>query len=260
MQDLVQLIDIITALEEGLATEEFSENTTNRPYVDGFGVTLEAQHDFRSTVPSRSNVFGHVAGIFFRIHGETSGKTKITDLEFAISVDEEISWLQISVEHIGGVNVLETAKNLVDEGLEMRVGKWLSRPDDGGQIALHEFLVQVALIEVFGTRNVHIVKTCYVSVSSKMLQQLDLAQCALSKNLLAEDIGNLLDGYTLTGLVVGSGTDDAVGSLAQLLGDIVAPVNDELLREDLEDLSVVTIVGHIDQCIGRGVGKKSERV
>lgn len=105
----------------------------------GFGVTLEAQHDFRSTVPSRSDVFGHVTSIFFRVHGETSGKTKITDLEFAISVNEEISWLQISVKHIGGVNVLETAQNLVDEGLEMRVGKGLSGSNDGGQIALHEF-------------------------------------------------------------------------------------------------------------------------
>lgn len=39
-----------------------------------------------------------------------------------------------------------------------------------------------------------------------MLEQLDLAQCTLGEDLLAEDIGNLLDCYAITGLLVGSST------------------------------------------------------
>ncbi|KAJ4983462.1 hypothetical protein SVAN01_11025 [Stagonosporopsis vannaccii] len=99
----------------------------------------------------------------------------------------------------------------------------------------------------------------YVAVAAEVLQQLDLAQGALGQDLLAEDIGDLLDGNALAGLVVGCGAagpsacaqqsthtqararslpDYAVGALAQLLGDIVALVDDKLLVEDLEDLAV----------------------
>ena len=34
VQDLIQLIDIVTALEERFATEKFGENAANRPYID----------------------------------------------------------------------------------------------------------------------------------------------------------------------------------------------------------------------------------
>ena len=46
-----------------------------------------------------------------------------------------------------------------------------------------------------------------------MLQQLDLAQGALGQNLLAEDIGDLLDGDALARPVVGRG---AVWSISGL--------------------------------------------
>ena len=41
--------------------------------------------------------------------------------------------------------------------------------------------------------------------TSEVLEQLDLAQCALCQNLLAEDIGDLLDGHALVCLVVYGG-------------------------------------------------------
>lgn len=53
-------------------------------------------------------------------------------------------------------------------------------------------------------------------LASEMLQQLDLAKSALSQNLLAENIGDLLDGYTFTGLVVGSSTVCVPSSVAIL--------------------------------------------
>lgn len=51
-------------------------------------------------------------------------------------------------------------------------------------------------------------------MTAEMLQQLNLTQAALSQNLLAEDIGDLLDSDTLVGGVVGSGADDTVSALA----------------------------------------------
>lgn len=100
----------------------------------------------------------------------------------------------------------------------------------------------------------------YVSVTPEVLKELDLAQGALGEDLLAEDIGDLLDGDALVRGVVdcstvqrsasrashsktsrGSGVDgglpdNTICSLAKLLGDSVALVDDEVLVEDLEDL------------------------
>jgi hypothetical protein len=91
--------------------------------------------------------------------------------------------------------------------------------------------------------------------TSEVLQQLDLTQRALSEDLLAEDIGDLLDGHAFTSLVVGRSTagilsagclhraayrvlpNNAVCALSQLLGHIVALVDDEFLVEDLVLLS-----------------------
>lgn len=45
----------------------------------------------------------------------------------------------------------------------------------------------------------------YVAVATEVLQQLDLAKSSLGENLLAEDIGDLLDGNAFVGLVVYGG-------------------------------------------------------
>lgn len=76
-------------------------------------------------------------------------------------------------------------------------------------------------------------------MSPEVLQQLDLSQRPLGEDLLAEDIGDLLDGDALTSLVVRGSNDDAVGALTELFGDGVALVDDEVLVEDFEDLAAL---------------------
>lgn len=39
-------------------------------------------------------------------------------------------------------------------------------------------------------------------MTTEVLQQLDFSQGSLGKNLLAEDIGNLLDGYSFASLII----------------------------------------------------------
>jgi hypothetical protein len=46
----------------------------------------------------------------------------------------------------------------------------------------------------------------YITVSSEVLQKLDLSQGTLGQNLLAEDIGDLLDRNALIGLAIGRST------------------------------------------------------
>ena len=105
----------------------------------GFGVALKAQHDLRRSVPPGSHILGHVPRILLRVHGEAASQSEIADLELAVGVDEQVAGLQVTMQHVRRVDVLEAAQDLVDEGLEVGVGEGLARPNNGGQIALHEF-------------------------------------------------------------------------------------------------------------------------
>lgn len=105
----------------------------------GFCVTLETQHDLWCSVPSGGDILSHVACVFLGIHGESSCEPKIADLELAVSIYEQITRLQVSVQDIGGVNVLQSAQDLVNEGLEMCISEGLPGSNDSRQIALHEF-------------------------------------------------------------------------------------------------------------------------
>jgi hypothetical protein len=167
-----------------------------------FGVVLEAEHDFRSTIPPSSNVLGHVAGVLLGVDGEAAGEAKVADLELAVGVDQEVSRLQVAVEDVGGVDVLESAEDLVDEGLEVGVGERLAGPDDGGEIALHQFwdlvlagcssaeiwildlnridtrvkgagekltFIEVCLVELVGARDVHVIETGNLGRPSQLM-------------------------------------------------------------------------------------------
>lgn len=102
--------------------------------------------------------------------------------------------------------------------------------------------------------------------ASEVLEQFDLAQGTLREDLLAEDIGDLFDSHALAGLVVGCSTSwhlvsighedragrvvphDAVSTLSELLGHIVALVDDELL---VEHLAAVSRAGLSSSCGAR---------
>lgn len=58
-------------------------------------------------------------------------------------------------------------------------------------------------------------------MSSEVLQKLDLSQRALGQNLLAEDIGDLLDRNTFTGLTIGRGTaEDRISVCHERMEDV----------------------------------------
>lgn len=70
------------------------------------------------------------------------------------------------------MDVLETAEDLVDEGLEVGVGQGLATADDGGQIALHQLFVQVDLVVAAGPAgNVHVKETCDLVMGQLVLDR-----------------------------------------------------------------------------------------
>lgn len=92
----------------------------------------EAQHDLGCTVPTSSYILGHktliggAASVGVAATGTvTASKTEITDLELTIGVDEKVTGLEVTMKNIGGMDVLEAAESLVDEGLEVGVGQRL---------------------------------------------------------------------------------------------------------------------------------------
>jgi hypothetical protein len=113
-----------------------------------FRIALETQHNLWRTVPSRSNIFSHVSCILLGVNGEASCQPEITDLQLAIRVNQQVSGLQIAMKHIGRVDVLQSAQDLVDEGLEVGIGEGLSGSDNGCEIALHELYNDVRLTRI----------------------------------------------------------------------------------------------------------------
>lgn len=116
-----------------------------------FGIALEAQHDLRRTVPSSCDVFGHVACILLRIDRETTSQAKVTNLELAVGIDQQVTGFEITVQDIGRVDVLETTEDLVDEGLEVGIGQRLAGADDSRQITFHQ-LCRIISPALFDTR------------------------------------------------------------------------------------------------------------
>ena len=128
----------------------------------GFCVLCETEHNLRSSVPSCSNVLGlEASSNVVRLVTEATGKTEIANLQLAVGIDEQVTGLEIAMQDIGRVDVLETAENLVDEGLEVGVGQGLAAADDSCKITLHQFLVQVDLVVAAGAAgDVHVEETC----------------------------------------------------------------------------------------------------
>lgn len=126
MKNLIELVYVVSSLEDGLASEELGKDTAHGPDIDGRRVVLETQHNLRRSIPPRSNVLCHEASSClltscFWVRLESSGQAKVANLELTVGIDEEVSRFQISMQHTGGVDVLETTQRLVDEALEVGV-------------------------------------------------------------------------------------------------------------------------------------------
>jgi hypothetical protein len=98
-------------------------------------VIRKAEHDLRCAVPPRRNVLGHESLLLRLV--EPAGEPEIANLEFAIRVHEQVARLEITVQHVGRVDVFKAAERLVNEGLEMRVREGLARTDLSKENEVH---------------------------------------------------------------------------------------------------------------------------
>lgn len=64
----------------------------------------------------------HLVGISAQRDTESTRKTKVSQLEVTLLVDEQVLWLEISVQNAVGVAVVDAANEL--EGEFLREGPW----------------------------------------------------------------------------------------------------------------------------------------
>ena len=100
-------------------------------------IICKAEHDLWRTIPPRRDILCHEALVRSVLGGALAvscgavptRKPKVTNLELTVRIHEQVTRLEIAVEHVRGVDVLEPAERLVDERLKVCVGERLLRAD-----------------------------------------------------------------------------------------------------------------------------------
>ena len=112
-------------------------------FLTRFGVTLEAKHDLRCSVPTGGHVLCHETNVRLCIIAKSACESKVANLEFAIGVDQQIARLQVAVKDVGRVDVFEPSADLIDEVLKVGVGQGLLGSNNLVKVCFHQLLNQV---------------------------------------------------------------------------------------------------------------------
>lgn len=88
----------LSALEHWLSAKQLPKNTANTPDIDTSSVPPEAEHNFWSTVPPRSDILCQMRDAllpfaWYRAALERPAETKVANLELAIRIDQKVSRL-----------------------------------------------------------------------------------------------------------------------------------------------------------------------
>jgi len=189
----------VLAWEQWLGAKHLSQDASNGPDINSLGVLLEGQHDLWSAVPASGDVLGHETRVVLSRCGRAC-KTEVADLKIAVGVQEEVGWLEIAVENIGGVHGLQCAKGLVDEVLAVVIREILGA-NDAVHIRLHELLDKVDLLEKLIASWLLNIKDRDDVLVVEVAEELHLAKGSQAEHGVVE-WGDLLDGNLLSGWLV----------------------------------------------------------
>lgn len=221
----------VTSHEDGLPSIKFRKDAPNGPYVDGLVVRLVGQKQFWRPVPSCSNIICYM-GLYARITLEklgmdTSGETKIANLQTPIQSAQNVSRLQIPMDDICAVYVLQPAQDLVKKVFDVKLRELHRGVYDLGQIVVDKFLVAVQSVIGRARHYLEINQIDNVLMALEEVHELQLADRPFQKNLLVEDVADLFN-RDLGGRVLSfklHGTHGPIGAPAQELDDLVMSRN-----------------------------------
>ena len=136
----------------------------------------------------------------------------------ALGVEQQVAWLQVSMQQVGGVHVLQALENLVDDVLLMDLFQDVGT-DDSMEVGIHEVENEIDISVVF--RPDDVLQSDDVLVADELLQEDDLTERPLRISRVLEGVEVLLESNNLFSALVNSFPDDAVGTLAKLLQNFV---------------------------------------
>mmetsp|Transcript_20246 Transcript_20246/g.41378 ORF Transcript_20246/g.41378 Transcript_20246/m.41378 type:complete len:239 (-) Transcript_20246:447-1163(-) len=130
VDDQPQLVQVVTPGEERLAPDHLCEDATDSPHVDGRRVVLVLHEQLRCSVPACHHVFceAHVLGLHVGV--DRPRQSKVTDLQVAILVDEQVARLKVAVEHMCRMECMHASQDLIEKVLKVLVGERLLAVDD----------------------------------------------------------------------------------------------------------------------------------
>lgn len=137
-ENLLQLVLVRGAGEEGAAGVHFGHDAAGGPDVDAGVVGARAEEDIRGAVPEGNDLIGE------GVDGDAEGprKTEIGEFELALVVDEQVLRFQVAVEDAVFVAESDALQELVHEGFDGHVVELAALA-----ARIHEFLE--VLVHVF---------------------------------------------------------------------------------------------------------------
>eukprot|EP00962_Isochrysis_galbana_P009630 scaffold2684_cov124-Isochrysis_galbana.AAC.11 len=138
LDDQAELVQIVATGQQRLARHHLSENAAACPDVNRSRIRLVLEQQLWSAVPARHDVLSepHVFDLCTWVH--RARQPKVANLQVTILVDQEIAWFQIAVQHMGRMERMDTAQDLVEEVLKMLFREWLFRVNDVVQVGIHQ--------------------------------------------------------------------------------------------------------------------------
>lgn len=128
------LVEVVVTREERSSTQELSEDAANGPNIQGVGVVRCIQDNLWRSVPSGHHVLCQRSGCLLI----PTRQSEITNFQIATLIKQEVTWLQVSMDNIGGVNVEAASEQLIHEILTVIVSQVLSRVYDPMHVSLHQ--------------------------------------------------------------------------------------------------------------------------
>ena len=113
-EDLVELVDLGIAGEQGALGHHLDEDGADGPHVDGGGVGLRSEEDFGRAVPQGNDLVGEGSDG----GAEGPGQTKVGQLEASVAGNEEVLRLEVAVHDAPGVAEGQSADALEEVGLD----------------------------------------------------------------------------------------------------------------------------------------------
>ena len=100
--------------------DHLSEDAAEGPHVNSLVVIFLVKDYLRSAVPSGGHVRGHASTAAMLLDA-CAREAEVAYQDVAVLVDEHVCWLEVPVDHSSGMQVVDAAKNVVEDSLEMLV-------------------------------------------------------------------------------------------------------------------------------------------